>query len=268
MTDVLHRFILAPTLGGISAIERWGQSNIVSLFRGPRLASENAALRAQVAVLTQQSRALRDDADENARLRVLLKFEEHSPRRLLPAEVLALKPFAQRDSAIFSRGARSGVGVKQVALGPNGALVGQVTGVTQTTCDVMLLTDALSSVGAQVLPDHPAPPPLSPSAPAASYRESNHAAKPVAAAPPAPKAIIGVCVGDRSPVIELTDLPPDAAIHVGDRVVTSGLGGIYPKSIPIGRITRVSFDQTRYLKSASVTPDADLDHLEEGFLIR
>ena len=241
VTSAVRRYLYVPSLAGIHHVKRWWTLDVVSFFHAPRLAQRNEILRARVAVLTQQNRDLGQEADENARLRALLAFKARSPERLLAAEVLSLKPFAERDSAVLERGIDDQVAPKQVVLDPDGSLVGQVVDVSSDTCDVLLLTDTLSSVGAEVVP------------------EGRSAGT---------KAVVGICQGNRTGLLTLTDLPPDADVRVGDKIESSGLGGIFPKDLPIGKVVSVHFDSTRYLKTAAVAPEADFNHLQEAFLLQ
>jgi rod shape-determining protein MreC len=287
ITGFSRRYLFSPVLHLFNSFSGWWRDDVSSIFHGPNLAAENNMLRSRLANLMQENRLLAANASENVQLRALLYFKAHDPRDLLPAEVLALKPFPERDSAIFSRGIDNKVSVKEPALDENGNLVGQVTSVAANTCDIMLLTDTLSSVGARVVhlppPAIAKPPVTSPavststsvsesvngtpattqtSAPVAGAAASQ---QPDARGGPAP---VGICMGDHSTYLQLTDIAPDANIAVGDTVVTSGLGGVYPKDIPIGKIVEVDFDKTRYLKSAVVAPWADFNHLQEGFIVR
>ena len=246
LTNASRKVLFSPVLHTSHSVDSWWQVDVASIFEGPRLAVENEALRSQVANLMDQNRTLADQAYENSRLRSLLNFKSRDTRQLMPAEVLALKPFSERDSAIFSRGGEDEVTLKEPALDEYGNLVGQVTAVSSNTCDVLLLTDTLSSAGARVIPANSGP--KDPDAASAGA--------------------VGICVGDHSDNLQFNDLPPNSEIEVGDLVVTSGLGGIYPKNIPIGRVTSVFFDQTRFLKSATVAPAANFDHLQEGFLLK
>ena len=260
LSNITRRFLFSPVLHGFNAVGAWWGDDVSSVFRGPSLARQNRALRSRVANLMQENRSLADQADENVQLRALLAFESRSTMKLLPAEVLALKPFSDRDSAVFSRGNDNNVKTKQPALDEDGNLVGQVTAVTSSTADIMLLTDTLSSVGARVVHVAPSPTPPPNGIPGTALSASS--------AQQSGLAPVGICVGDHSNMLQLTDLAPDANVQVGDTVVTSGLGGVYPKNIPIGRIVKVDFDKTRDLQSAVVIPWADFDHLQEGFLLR
>jgi rod shape-determining protein MreC len=242
MSSILRNDILAPPSGLFMKARRWCDLNVAARFRGPAVARENHRLQMQIAVLSEQNRDLADQQIENARLRALLQFESRSPLKLWPAEVIALKPSSLRDSVTLAIGDRRGVVRRMAVLGPTGALVGQVTDVTRETCDALLLTDDLSSVGVAILPQNRAP--------AASGGE-----------------VVGICSGNRSPMLDLIDLPQNADIRPGDRVVTDGLGSVYPAGIEVGTVTTVGTDIATLMKSAKVAPTADLDHLQDVFVL-
>jgi len=215
----------------------WWQGSVGSFFIAPRLARENAALQTQIVALTTQNRNLLLAQSENSRLRALLEFKQKSPYSLFAAEVVALKPNPQTDTLVLNRGLASGVRLQSIVLAPNGALVGQVVEVSAHSCTVLLLTDAQSSVGVLV---------------------NNHT----------PHGPVGLCQGDGQGHLQLTYLRSDTLLHPGDSAVTSGLGGIFPKDLPLGTVTTIQIDTTRSLKTATLHPAADFDHLEEVFLLR
>ena len=77
----------------------------------------------------------------------------------------------------------------------------------------------------------------------------------------------GILKGDIS--FELTgSISPEAAIVEGDDVVTSGMGGIYPKGLYVGKITGISTGESQLLKTIRVEPAVDFDKLEEVFVLR
>jgi rod shape-determining protein MreC len=66
----------------------------------------------------------------------------------------------------------------------------------------------------------------------------------------------------------MINLPLDSDVVAGDRVITSGLGEIFPKGIPIGEVTEVLQEERDMYKTAIVRPHADFLHLEEVLVIR
>lgn len=236
-SGVVRDMGLVPGQNVTLQIGRWWRLSAGSLLSGPRLARENAALKGRVLDLSAQNKSLLTAQTENSRLRQLLGFQQRAPRPLLAAQVVALKPNSHLDTFTLNRGSAQGVHPQSVVLAPNGALVGQVVDVSAHACNVLLLTDGGSSVGALV---------------------HNHT----------PHGPIGLCQGDGQGHLRVTYLRSDTRLHVGDAVTTSGLGGVFPKSVPIGAVASVFVDKTRSLQTAILRPAADYDHLEEAFLIQ
>jgi rod shape-determining protein MreC len=56
-------------------------------------------------------------------------------------------------------------------------------------------------------------------------------------------------------------------VRPGDRVVSSGYGGVIPPDIPIGVVASVAEDRARFLKSARVAPAAELDRAREVLVL-
>ena len=72
--------------------------------------------------------------------------------------------------------------------------------------------------------------------------------------------------GDGAQLLTMQYLPTDAVVTPGDLVVTSGMGGVYPKGILIGEVTSVQRGQSQ-TASVIVMPAADFVHLEEVMVI-
>jgi rod shape-determining protein MreC len=56
-------------------------------------------------------------------------------------------------------------------------------------------------------------------------------------------------------------------VRPGDRVVSSGMGGVFPPDVAIGTVVSVAEDAPRFLKTARVRPAASLHHAREVFLL-
>lgn len=252
VTGTVRDLGLVPAQGLMTGAGRWWHDTVTACFQGPALARRNRALSVQAHALLVQNKDLQSARAENIRLRALLGFQQKSPVPLLAAEVVAIDPNAQTDTLILARGSEDGVRPRTPALAPNGALVGQVLDVSPRSCSVLLLTDAACSVGAQIVRRLPPSAALGRLRPAATIAVKN--------------GPVGICQGDRAGHMTLTYLPAQADVRVGDLVTTSGLGGIYPKGIPLGTVETVTADKARSAKTAGLRPAADLDHLEQAFL--
>jgi len=240
-TDPVTRTIrdrgLVPAQALVARLgQRWHLS-VGSLLAGPGLARENADLNKKVLELSAQNADLRTAQAENARLRRLLGFEQASLRPLLAAQVTALKPNPSFDTLTLNQGSAHGVHPRSVVLSPGGALTGQVLDASPGSSNVLLLTDTGSSVGALV---------------------RNHTLH----------EPVGLCQGVGAGRMQVTYLRSDAKLHLGDSVVTSGLGGVFPGALPLGTISSISVDKTRSLQTAVLHPAADFDHLNEAFVIQ
>src|SRR5581483_2233569 len=216
-------------------VSRWCGEQTGWLFQGRALAEENRRLRERVAALEGENAALREAQINYDRLRDDLGFVHSQPRRLLAADVIARRPDPKFDTLVISRGSRDGVQPYSVVVTRAG-LVGRVFEVTPGTASVLMLTDQNSGVGARV------------------QRANSRA--------------IGICKGDNTAKLALIDLTNDADVKVGDAIVTSGLGGIYPPGLLIGTVTEVRAEEGNIMKAAHMRPCVEFNHLEQVYVLQ
>jgi len=166
--------------------------------------SENLRLRAEVAQLKHwESEVLRLQA-ENESLRNLVGIVPENEARHIGARVIADSGGAFVRSLIINAGARNGVR-KGVAVVNDEGLVGRVTQVGERAARVLLVTDLNSRI-------------------------------PIVIQGTRDRAILA---GDNSDNPQLVHLPAGAPVSPGDRIVTSGHGGVFPPGIGIGVISSV-----------------------------
>lgn len=238
-TDILTaavRTVTVPLVHGVTATGRWFGRQVGWLFQGRTLARENERLRAELAVLREENSRLREAEITAQRLRAQLGFKARPPANKVPADVVSLKPNPPFQTLVIDTGSREGIRRNSIVVSPEG-LVGHVYDVAPTNAVVLLLTDSNSAVGAMV------------------QRAESRAT--------------GVCKGDGSPLLTFAFLSREADVRVGDRVVSSGLGGekgIFPKGILIGTVASVSNDGSE--KRVQVKPSVDFDRLEEVYVLR
>jgi len=79
--------------------------------------------------------------------------------------------------------------------------------------------------------------------------------------------VTGIVTGDRGPTLRLRYLPLMADVAVGDRVVTSGMGGVFPKGVPLGTVTGVERKSGALFQEAVLEPAVDLSKLEEVLVL-
>lgn len=194
--------------------------------------SENRRLRAELEQLGVDSLRVRETEDENARLRRVLALRERLPLTTIAGEVIA-REWGWARSLTVNRGRGDNVLKMTPAVAPEG-LVGRVAQVRSGTSIVQLLNDPASAVGATV----------------------QRTRTP------------GIVEGEARGTARFKYMARDgAAIQVGDLVVTSGLGGVFPKGIPIGRVTAIIDRGSALFHYATLTPVVDFGRIEEVLLL-
>jgi rod shape-determining protein MreC len=231
--SVPAQVVAARASQGVSS--RWQ-----GLFRGQELENENERLKAELATLKLEvERRAAVDA-ENQRLREALDFTASKNPRPQVAEVIAWLPTSLEQTLTLAVGTRQGVRRDQVVRTPDG-LLGKIVDSGPFSAKVRLLTDPDCSVGVTV------------------------------AGGKAFGILRGVEEGrerlNRRYALELIHLEIDAAVKVGDKVETSGQGGVFPPGIPVGTIESIHEDTTHLLKVARVKPFAPMPGMVREVLV-
>ena len=200
------------------------------------LARENEQLRRDNDVLRQQVRAFGETGRENLRLQQLLNLKEHRASRSVAARVIGRDASNWWKSIQIDRGISDGVRNDMPVLNADG-LIGKVISVSRSEARVLLVVDRNCKVSA-LLQDSREP---------------------------------GIVSGAESvfkPRCVMTYVNRDAKIKAGEPVITSGLGGVFPKGILIGTVLRAQLNkQTGMYQDVEVTPGADFQRLEEVVVI-
>jgi len=211
-----------------------------------------AAERDELAAEVERLRAAQLETDrlraENDGLRRALGLVAENPR-LVCAEILSRGgATGWRDEIRIGRGSDDGVAPGQPVVAAAG-LVGRVLSVTERTADVLLLSDANSRLSCVV------------ETPAGALRGVVQGG--------------GIARGDRalemlhsSAPFTVGYLDKDAAVAPGARVLTSGLGGVYPAGLPVGVVSEVGPDESRLYQRAVVAPYVDFGALRRVFVLR
>jgi len=211
----------APILQAVAqpiATAATGVRNIEAVFA---VYSENQGLRDENARLLQWQEVARRLDAENARLRGLVKFTPESPVRDVAARVIGNSGGAFARNVLVNAGSREGVNRGQAAATGEG-LVGRIAEVGDHSARVLLVSDLNSRIPV-VLDD---------------TRER------------------AVMAGDNSDQPRLLYLRANAAVKVGERIVTGGAGGVFPPGIPVGVVASIADGVVR------VEPYAELSRLE------
>lgn len=167
--------------------------------------SENQRLREENDRLLRWETVARNLETENRNLRDVLRLAPESAVSYVTARVVGDAAGMFVRSVLVTAGARDGVAKGQTAITGDG-LVGRVGEVGERSARILLLTDLNSQVPVLI--------------------ENSRA-----------RAILA---GDNSDQPKLTFLPSDVRSQVGDRIITSGHGGVFPPGLPVGIISSVS----------------------------
>ncbi len=196
------------------------------------LLAEISSLKTQQTILNARLQKLAALEQENVRLRALLDSSYKVSEKVLIGELLAvnLEPFSQE--IVINRGTRHGVYEGQPLLDAHG-IMGQITRATPLTSNAMLITDPNSAI------------------PVTVNRNGLRA----------------VAYGTGSELLDLPYFPGNADIAVGDLLVSSGLGGRYPRGYPVATISAIEFDQTKPFAKVQAKPTAHLNRSREVLLI-
>jgi len=197
------------------------------------LEAENKLLRTQLRDLEVRSMRYDALAQQNAALIGLRQSLPPVASRWLPAEIVNIQLDSLRQRVLIDRGTVNGVTASQAVLDDDG-VVGQTMHVGPWSAQVILITD----------PEH---------------------ALPVSIARTGLRTI-AVGAGD-STSLGLPYLPANADVRVGDVLVTSGLGGVFPPGYPVARIIEVHKDAVQPLAHVRAAPFAHIDTDTEVMLV-
>ena len=197
------------------------------------LEAENRRLRARLHALEMRSLRVDALAAQNAALIGLKHALPPVAKRWLPADIVNIELGGLRQRILVDRGERNGVFRNQAVLDDYG-VVGQTIHVGPWSAEVQLITD----------PDHDLP--------VQNERTGFRT--------------IAVGTGDPD-ALALPYLPANADVRVGDVLVTSGLGGVFPSGYPVGRVTEVDPSAPQPLARVLVAPFAHLTTDREVMLL-
>jgi rod shape-determining protein MreC len=191
----------------------------------------NASLKREVTRLSGELTHGREQAQENDRLRRLLGMKEDLVPKSIGASVVTAQLGGQSRIVVVDRGSADGVRTDMAVVAWGGA-VGRVVSVDRDYARVRLLSDPSSGAAGVV---------------ARSRAE-------------------GMIVGRGSDALEMIYVPKYADVVTGDRVITSGLDGVFPRGLGIGRVTVVG-EPIGASKAIRLEPDVEDRAVEEVLIL-
>lgn len=194
---------------------------------------ENHQLRREVEFLQGQNNQLREAAVATARLEAILEFKQKTLPDTVAAQVIGRDATNWYRGVILNKGEQDGVRAEMGVVTTAG-VVGRVVKATASSSVVLLVTDPNNAIAALV------------------QRTRDE----------------GIVEGTRNGRARLKYIPLLSSIHPGDRVVTSGLTGAFPRGLAMGVVTHIEKEEGALFQSAELEPEVDLAKLEEVLVIR
>lgn len=225
--------LVTPVQGLLMKIHRGALGAWTSYVDWKTVRSENVVLQAEAQRLKLQALQVEEIREENARLRRLLALRERLPLTTLAGEVVGREAGGWVRTLTVNRGRGSGIN-RQVPVIVAGGLVGRVVQVRAGASVVQLLDDPASTVGAVV----------------------QRTRTP------------GLVEGNTTGRVRFKFMTRDETqVAVGDIVVTSGLGGLFPKGVPIGQVVAIQDKGSALFHFAELAPAVDFTRVEEVLLL-
>lgn len=230
--------VSTPFRNGINAVVNWTEEVYSDAFQQDALKADYEQLKKDYAELQEELREAQQAKDENERLRNLLGLKER--RRELNFEAATVTAYGADnwDSTLtISKGTDAGVTAGNCVVDEYGNLVGVVETVGTNWSTVMTIVDSDMEMGGLIA-------------------RTNDAA---------------ILEGDFDLMgqgkLKLSYLPENSELMAGDQVLTSGLSGTYPSGLVVGSIDEVRTDASGVNRYAVVTPESQLNSLEQVFVI-
>ena len=229
--------LLTPLRAGASKLKDQAEQIYSYIFNYEALLAENIALKEQIAQMEDNARVADALSRENDRLRALTNLlSTHEDYELVDGYIIAWGSNDWTSTLTINRGANAGIEEGMCAITAYGEVVGRVIEVGSNYAVIRTVLDASLGISATIS--------------ASGYNgmvQGNYTS------------------GDEN-LLRMNYLPTDSVIRNNDKVVTSGSTS-YPRDLVIGYVIDAGFADTGVAKYALLRPAADIDTLEQVFIL-
>ncbi len=194
---------------------------------------ESRRLKSAVDRLAFENALLTEQIKHYERLESLLSFPKLSLVPFVAARIIGRDTVGRVRLFIINRGSKDGLAENMPVITHRG-LVGRVVRVSRSASKVLMITDVRSAVDGIVQ----------------ETRDSL------------------VAAGANLPALDVRYLAVGSNVKEGDRVISSGLGGVFPKGLLIGTLTDIKIEGESLFLSARLAPGSDLDRIEEVLVFK
>ena len=235
--DLFVKGVLTPLRSGASQLTQQAQQIYSYMFRYEVLAAENEALKSQIAQIQDEARDAQTTKRENDRLRELLGLKkEHEDYQWVDGYIISRSSLEWTNTITVNRGSSSGIDAGMCAMTANGEMVGLVTEVGSNYCVIKTVLDSSLEISGTIA--------------ASGYSGM----------------VQGGYTTDQAGLLRMDYLPSSAVIRNHDQVVTAG-STVYPRNLILGYVIDAGFNDTGVAKFALLEPAADIDSLEQVFIL-
>lgn len=212
------------------------QKSIASIFEhyfaNVDASQDNVALNKEIHNLKEQIFSYEELGKENKRLKDLLQFGTESKRNKVLAQVVAWDSNSDFRVIRINKGSQDGIRLQSTVVTAEG-LVGYIYRMTDSFSDILTITDSNNRVDVLI------------------ERIRAH----------------GILEGFTSTRTLMKYVTRTEPVILGDTILTSGLGDIYPKGIKVGTVSRIERESYGITQDVEVTPSADFGRLEEVIVL-
>lgn len=235
--SIVVQTVLTPLRAGANALTNQAEQMYNYMFRYEALQAENEALKSQIAQMEEDNRLADSISRENERLRALVELKKNNPDyKLVDGYVIARSSTDWTSSFTVDCGSSQGITEGMVAITANREVVGLVTEVGSNYCTIKTILDSSLEISATI----------------ASSGYSG--------------MVQGAYTAADTGHLRMNYLPSDAVIRNRDQVVTAG-SLVYPRNLILGYVVGVGMDDASVAKFARVEPAANIDQLEQVFIL-
>ena len=237
LPGMLVQGIMTPLRTGVSKLTDQAEQMYGYIFRYEALAAENAALKEQLAQMKDDARLADTLERENARLRDLNQLKStHADYELVDGYIIAWGSNDWTSTLTINRGSNVGIEAGMCAITANGEVVGLVSEAGPNYAVIKTILDSSLGISATIA--------------TSGYNGM----------------VQGNYTEGRQDMLRMNYLPSNAVIRNNDQVVTSG-STVYPRDLILGYVVDADFDDTGVAKFALLQPAADIDTLEQVFIL-
>ncbi len=235
--DMVVKGVLTPIRAGAQTLTNQAEQFYSYMFQYEALAAENEKLKEQIAQMEDDARRADSLARENERLRTLLDMlDAHEDYEMVDSYIIAWSTNDWTSTFTINRGTNAGIAEGMCAITANGEVVGLVSEAGSNYAVVKTILDSSLEISANIA--------------SSGYNGM----------------VQGAYASGLAGMLRMDYLPSSSVIRNNDQVVTSG-SKVYPRDLILGHVVDAGFDETGVAKFAILKPAADVDSLEQVFII-